>query len=79
MNVLQKKDLDYIWHPCSQMKDYENFPPIIIDHGKGVYLYDKDEKSYLDAISSWWVNLFGHSNERINKPIMPTMTIMKNT
>ena len=69
MNSYQKKDLQYIWHPCSQMKDYEDFPPIIIERGKGAYLYDMDGKSYLDAVSSWWVNLFGHSNDRINRAI----------
>jgi len=69
MNTWQKKDLQYIWHPCSQMKDYEDFPPIVIERGKGAYLYDIDGKSYLDAVSSWWVNLFGHSNERINRAI----------
>jgi adenosylmethionine---8-amino-7-oxononanoate aminotransferase len=69
MNNWQKKDLQYIWHPCSQMKDYEDLPPIIIERGKGAYLYDIDGKSYLDAVSSWWVNLFGHANDRINKAI----------
>ncbi|MBZ4686418.1 MAG: adenosylmethionine--8-amino-7-oxononanoate transaminase [Clostridiales bacterium] len=69
MNSLQTKDLNYIWHPCSQMKDYEDFPPIVIDRGKGVFLYDVDGNKYLDAVSSWWVNLFGHSNKRINKAI----------
>jgi adenosylmethionine-8-amino-7-oxononanoate aminotransferase len=69
MNIWQKKDLQYIWHPCSQMKDYEHFPPIVIERGKGAYLYDLDGKSYLDAVSSWWVNLFGHSNDRINAAI----------
>lgn len=69
MNSLQKKDLRYIWHPCSQMKDYEDFPPIVIERGKGAYLYDIDGKSYLDAVSSWWVNLFGHANDRINAAI----------
>jgi adenosylmethionine-8-amino-7-oxononanoate aminotransferase len=69
MNIWQKKDLQYIWHPCSQMKDYEDFPPTVIEHGKGAYLYDTDGKSYLDAVSSWWVNLFGHANDRINKAI----------
>jgi len=69
MNIWQKKDLQYIWHPCSQMKDYEDFPPIVIERGKGAYLYDIDGKSYLDAVSSWWVNLFGHSNDRINAAI----------
>lgn len=48
------------------MKDYETFPPIVIKQGQGVYLEDIDGKKYLDAVSSWWVNLFGHSNKRIN-------------
>jgi adenosylmethionine-8-amino-7-oxononanoate aminotransferase len=48
------------------MKDYEDFPPIVIRSGKGIYLYDENGKQYLDAVSSWWVNLFGHSNERIS-------------
>lgn len=66
MKNLQQKDLKYIWHPCSQMKDYESFPPIVIKRGNGVFLEDIDGKKYLDAVSSWWVNLFGHSNQRIN-------------
>lgn len=66
---LTEKDLKYIWHPCSQMKDYEELKPIVIDHGKGVYLYDKDGKSYLDIVSSWWCNLLGHCNPKINEGI----------
>ncbi len=69
MKDLQKRDLDNIWHPCSQMKDYEKFPPIVIKEGKGVYLTDANGKVYIDAISSWWVNLFGHGNERIAKAL----------
>ncbi|KXG78644.1 adenosylmethionine--8-amino-7-oxononanoate transaminase [Thermotalea metallivorans] len=69
MKELQQKDLKYIWHPCSQMKDYETFPPIVLERGEGPYLYDVEGKRYLDAVSSWWVNLFGHSNKRINKVI----------
>ncbi|WP_427337798.1 adenosylmethionine--8-amino-7-oxononanoate transaminase [Caloranaerobacter sp. DY30410] len=69
MNSMQIKDLRYIWHPCSQMKDYEDFPPIVIERGEGVFLYDIEGNRYLDAISSWWVNLFGHNNKRINKAI----------
>ena len=64
-----KKDLEYIWHPCSQMKDYETLPPIVIDHGKGVSLYDVDGKRYLDVVSSWWCNLLGHSHPKINRAI----------
>ncbi len=69
MKNFQERDLRHIWHPCSQMKDYEEFPPIIIKRGKGAYLYDLSGKSYLDAVSSWWVNLFGHANERINRAL----------
>lgn len=51
------------------MKDYETFPPIVIERGEGIWLYDKQGNRYLDAVSSWWVNLFGHANPRINKAI----------
>lgn len=55
-----------VWHPCSQMKHYEQFPLVPISRGSGVWLYDTDNNRYLDAVSSWWVNLFGHCNPRIN-------------
>ncbi len=65
-----EEDLKYIFHPCSQMKDYEeNLPLIPIERGEGVYLYDFDGNRYLDAISSWWVNLFGHANPYINQKV----------
>lgn len=67
--TLEEKDLNYIWHPCSQMKDYETLPPIIIDHAKGVRLYDQNGKEYMDIVSSWWCNLLGHCNPRINDAI----------
>ena len=54
-----------IWYPTTQMKDLETWPPIQIERGKGIYLFDTEGNSYIDAISSWWVNLFGHANERI--------------
>ncbi len=63
---LVKRDLSVLWHPCTQMKDHEWLPVIPVRSGKGVWLEDFDGKRYLDAISSWWVNLFGHSNPRIN-------------
>ncbi|MGE7622465.1 adenosylmethionine--8-amino-7-oxononanoate transaminase [Viridibacillus sp. NPDC096237] len=66
---LQALDLKHIWHPCSQMKDYESFPPIVIERGEGVWLYDKQGNRYLDAVSSWWVNLFGHTNQRISRAL----------
>ena len=64
--AIVERDLKYIWHPCTQMKDHEVLPLIPIKSGKGVYLYDFEGNRYLDAISSWWVNLFGHSNPKIN-------------
>jgi len=66
---LSEKDLQYIWHPCSQMKDYEELPPIIIQHAKGMYLYDTQGNSYMDVVSSWWCNLLGHCNNRINQAV----------
>jgi adenosylmethionine-8-amino-7-oxononanoate aminotransferase len=63
---LISRSLSAVWHPCSQMKHYEAFPLVPISRGQGAWLYDFDGKKYLDAVSSWWVNLFGHSNPRIN-------------
>ncbi|MBL8510069.1 MAG: aminotransferase class III-fold pyridoxal phosphate-dependent enzyme, partial [Betaproteobacteria bacterium] len=60
------RSLASVWHPCTQMKHHENFPLVPIASGQGVWLYDFDGQRYLDAVSSWWVNLFGHANPRIN-------------
>lgn len=68
-NELMKEDLKHIFHPCSQMKDYETLPLIPIKRAKASYLEDFDGNKYLDCISSWWVNLFGHSNAYINSKI----------
>ena len=66
---IMQRDLEVIWHPCTQMKDHETLPLIPIKSGKGIYLYDFEGNSYIDAVSSWWVNLFGHANEEINTAI----------
>jgi adenosylmethionine-8-amino-7-oxononanoate aminotransferase len=66
---LMNLDLEYIWHPCTQMKDHETLPLIPIKNGRGVWLYDFEGNRYLDAISSWWVNLFGHANQKISQAI----------
>jgi adenosylmethionine-8-amino-7-oxononanoate aminotransferase len=60
------RSLRSVWHPCTQMQHHESVPLIPVSHGRGAWLYDQDGKRYLDAISSWWVNLFGHANPRIN-------------
>lgn len=66
---LTQRDLQVVWHPCTQMKDHEWLPLIPIKSGQGVWLEDFDGKRYLDAVSSWWVNLFGHANAHINARI----------
>jgi adenosylmethionine-8-amino-7-oxononanoate aminotransferase len=60
------RSLRAVWHPCTQMKHHERMPLVPIARGKGPWLYDHDGNRYLDAISSWWVNLFGHANPDIN-------------
>ncbi|SDH45523.1 adenosylmethionine-8-amino-7-oxononanoate aminotransferase [Pseudomonas benzenivorans] len=64
-----QRDLAVLWHPCTQMKDHEQLPLVPIRRGEGVWLEDFDGKRYLDAVSSWWVNVFGHANPRINQRI----------
>jgi adenosylmethionine-8-amino-7-oxononanoate aminotransferase len=66
---LKNRDLDVLWHPCTQMKDHEKLPLTPIKKGYGVYLEDFEGHKFIDAISSWWVNLFGHSNPYINKKL----------
>jgi len=63
---LLTRSLSAVWHPCTQMKRHETLPLVPIARGKGVWLYDLEDNRYLDTVSSWWVNLFGHSEPRIN-------------
>jgi adenosylmethionine---8-amino-7-oxononanoate aminotransferase len=65
-NLLLKRSLAAVWHPCTQMKQHESLPLVPVVRGKGCWLYDADGRRYLDAVSSWWVNLFGHCEPRIN-------------
>lgn len=66
---LSARSQKVVWHPCSQMKLHEKLPLISIVKGQGVWLYDADGNRYLDAISSWWVNLFGHCHPYINNAL----------
>lgn len=66
---LLHRSLQSVWHPCTQMKQHEQFPLVPISRGDGVWLVDADGNRYLDAVSSWWVNLFGHNNTRIKDAI----------
>jgi len=58
-----------VWHPCTQMKHHERYPLVPIARGEGAWLFDIEGKGYLDAVSSWWVNLFGHNQPVIKDAI----------
>ena len=66
---LRQRDLAVVWHPCTQMKDHEFLPLLPIRKAHGVWLEDFEGRRYLDAISSWWVNLHGHAHPHINAAI----------
>lgn len=67
--TLVDKNLEYVWHPFTQMGVYRQQDPIIIEKGKGSYLYDTKGRRYLDGYASLWVNVHGHHNKRLNKAI----------
>lgn len=65
---LRERDLVAVWHPCTQMRDHaepDPLPMTPILRGEGAWLVDANGKRYLDAVSSWWTNIFGHANPRI--------------
>jgi adenosylmethionine-8-amino-7-oxononanoate aminotransferase len=63
---LAARDLAHVWHPCTQMREHDDRLPLIpIVRGEGAWLVDADGNRYLDGVSSWWSNLFGHANPRI--------------
>ena len=66
---IQEYDLKYIWHPFTQMKEYQKESPIVIEDSDGVYLIDSDGKKYIDGVSSLWVNIHGHKSKEINNAI----------
>ncbi|MCW5623639.1 MAG: adenosylmethionine--8-amino-7-oxononanoate transaminase [Burkholderiales bacterium] len=66
---LTARSLKAVWHPCTQMKAHEAFPLVPIVAGEGVWLIDADGHRYIDAVSSWWVNLFGHREPRISAAV----------
>jgi adenosylmethionine-8-amino-7-oxononanoate aminotransferase len=66
--ALRERDLAAVWHPCTQMSDHSGagaLPMTPILRGEGAWLVDANGKRYLDAVSSWWTNIFGHANPRI--------------
>lgn len=70
MSNLITRDLKHLWHPCSQMKDYENFLPLIIRKAQGPYLELEDGCQLIDAISSWWCKSLGHNHPFLKKALL---------
>ena len=64
------RSLAAIWHPCTQMKAHERFPLVPVASAQGPWLTDFEGRRYLDGVSSWWVNLFGHAHPAINEAIV---------
>ncbi|HEX8269886.1 MAG TPA: adenosylmethionine--8-amino-7-oxononanoate transaminase [Flavobacterium sp.] len=72
---LQQRDHQYLWHPYTQHKTAK--PPVAIVRGEGALLWDENGKEYIDAIASWWVNPFGHSNMFIADAIYKQLTTLE--
>ncbi|MCH2206975.1 MAG: adenosylmethionine--8-amino-7-oxononanoate transaminase [Lentisphaerales bacterium] len=72
LSDLQKRDLKHLWHPCSQMKDYEDFPPIEITGAEGTILQTEDGE-LIDIISSWWCKSLGHRHPKIQEAVKAQM------
>ncbi|HEY0845632.1 MAG TPA: adenosylmethionine--8-amino-7-oxononanoate transaminase [Noviherbaspirillum sp.] len=72
-----ERSLKSVWHPCTQMQHHETVPLVPVSHGRGAWLYDANGRRYLDAISSWWVNLFGHANPRINAALREQLDLLE--
>jgi adenosylmethionine-8-amino-7-oxononanoate aminotransferase len=74
-----RKDLAYIWHPYTQMKDCQTLPPILIEKAKGAKLYDGEGNFYYDTISSWWCKTFGHNHPRLKKALKKQLQFLEHT
>ncbi len=66
---LGELDKEFVWHPFTQMKEYESKDPIVIEKGEGAYLIDSEGNKYIDGVSSLWVNIHGHKVPEIDKAI----------
>ncbi|KMQ51013.1 Adenosylmethionine-8-amino-7-oxononanoate aminotransferase [Chitinispirillum alkaliphilum] len=67
--MISKKFSEHLWMPFTSHKDFVENPPVIIEKGKGVYLYDENGDKYIDGIGSWWVSIFGHNHPEITSAV----------
>ncbi|QWV95336.1 adenosylmethionine--8-amino-7-oxononanoate transaminase [Geomonas oryzisoli] len=67
--TLRRYDSDYLWHPFTQMSEWENAENIIITRGEGSYIIDSDGNRYLDGVAAIWTNVHGHCRKEINEAV----------
>lgn len=67
---LSDRDVRHVWHPCSQMQDYEDFTPVHVAKANGPYLFTADGRRIIDAVSSWWCKSLGHANQRVKDAVV---------
>ena len=77
MSSLSERDQQVIWHPYTQMK--LSSPPVGITRGEGVYLIDDAGNKYIDAVSSWWVNIHGHAHPYIAQKVADQLLRLEHT
>ncbi|MEO0278954.1 MAG: aminotransferase class III-fold pyridoxal phosphate-dependent enzyme, partial [candidate division WOR-3 bacterium] len=73
---LKRWDLSYFWHPFTQMREYADTDPVIIERGEGIFLYDVRGNKYIDGVSSLWVNIHGHNVKELNKAIIEQLNLI---
>lgn len=73
---LRHRDKTVLWHPFTQMADWEKDAPLVIERGDGNYLYDTDGNRYFDGVSSLWVNLFGHRRKEIDDAVRAQLDLL---
>ncbi|WP_423195144.1 MULTISPECIES: adenosylmethionine--8-amino-7-oxononanoate transaminase [unclassified Cupriavidus] len=76
-DTLAARSARAVWHPCTRLRPDGNVPPLAIARGEGAWLVDTDGQRYFDAISSWWVNLFGHANPDINAALVAQLQTLE--
>jgi len=75
--TLAERSRSAVWHPCTRLRPDDATPPLAIARGEGPWLIDTDGRRYFDATSSWWVNLFGHANPRINAALADQLATLE--
>ncbi|MGH7891294.1 MAG: adenosylmethionine--8-amino-7-oxononanoate transaminase, partial [Thermodesulfobacteriota bacterium] len=72
-------DKEFIWHPFTQMREYEGKDPVVIERGEGAYLIDSEGRRYIDGVSSLWVNIHGHGVPEIDNAIKKQVDLLSHS